>query len=109
MTLARRDDLHLVPSFDAIGHGCCDLRPRVVRGGRRLDAVYVPIGLGSGICGVIAARDLLGLGNRDNRRRCGERAAYALSVEAGRVVATNQLRRSLTGWPCASRIRKPSR
>ena len=26
-----------------------------------LDAVYVPIGLGSGICGVIAARDALGL------------------------------------------------
>ncbi len=26
-----------------------------------LDAVYVPIGMGSGICGTIAARDALGL------------------------------------------------
>src|SRR3954463_6734665 len=31
------------------------------KGGPDLDTVYVPIGLGSGICGVIAARDLLGL------------------------------------------------
>lgn len=83
------DGLHLVPSF----------HPLLVRGvgsyglelfGARpdLDTVYVPIGLGSGICGVLAARDALGL-------RCevvgvvAERApAYALSVEAGRPVET---------------------
>ena len=31
------------------------------RGVSDLDAVYVPIGLGSGICGAILTRDLLGL------------------------------------------------
>ena len=29
-----------------------------------LDVVYVPIGMGSGICGLIAVRDLLGLKTR---------------------------------------------
>src|SRR5207244_12533406 len=55
-----------------------------------LDVVYVPIGLGSGICGVIAAREALGL-------RCdivgvvAENApTYALSFAAGRAVSTNR-------------------
>ena len=32
-----------------------------MRGAPDLDTVYVPIGLGSGICGMMAARDALGL------------------------------------------------
>ena len=54
-----------------------------------LDAVYVPIGLGSGICGVISARDVLG-----HRAKVigviSERAnMYRLSLEAGHPVAIN--------------------
>src|SRR3546814_4202801 len=42
-----------------------------------LDAVYVPIGMGSGICGMIAVRDALGLrteivGVRSEERRVGK-------------------------------------
>lgn len=54
-----------------------------------LDAVFVPIGLGSGICGVIAARDLLGLSTQVIGVQSTEAPAYALSFAAGRVVATN--------------------
>src|ERR1041385_3709595 len=54
-----------------------------------LEAVYVPIGLGSGVCGVISARDALG----HKARVIGvisERAnMYRLSLEAGRPVAIN--------------------
>jgi threonine dehydratase len=54
-----------------------------------LDAVYVPIGLGSGICGVISARDALG----HKAKVIGvisERAnMYRLSLEAGHPVAIN--------------------
>jgi len=54
-----------------------------------LDAVYVPIGLGSGICGTIAARDALG----HKARVIGvvaERAnTYRLSLDAGRLIPTN--------------------
>jgi len=54
-----------------------------------LDTVYVPIGLGSGICGVIAMRDALGLSTKVVGVVSIEAAAYALSFAAGKVVATN--------------------
>ena len=54
-----------------------------------LDTVYVPIGLGSGICGVIAAREAL----RHSTEIVGVVAenapTYALSFAAGRRVSTN--------------------
>jgi threonine dehydratase len=54
-----------------------------------LDAVYVPIGLGSGICAVIGARDALGLRTKVVGVVSDRANAYRLSVEAGRVVATS--------------------
>jgi threonine dehydratase len=54
-----------------------------------LDVAYVPIGLGSGISGMIGMRDALGL-KTSIVGVVAERAnAYRLSVEAGRVVPTN--------------------
>ena len=54
-----------------------------------LDAVYVPIGMGSGISGLISARDMLGL-KTDIIGVVSENAnAYALSFEAGKPVNTN--------------------
>jgi threonine dehydratase len=54
-----------------------------------LDVAYVPIGLGSGISGMIGVRDALGL-KTEIVGVVAERAnAYRLSVEAGRVVPTN--------------------
>jgi threonine dehydratase len=54
-----------------------------------LDTVYVPIGLGSGICGLIGTRDLLRLSTRIVGVVAGGANAYRLSVAAGRAVATN--------------------
>jgi threonine dehydratase len=55
----------------------------------QLDAVFVPIGLGSGVCGMIGARDALG----HKAKVFGvvsERAnTYRLSLDAGRCVPTN--------------------
>ncbi len=53
-----------------------------------LDTVYVPIGCGSGICGVIAARDALGLATKvvgvvSDQADCAKR-----SVEAGHLIET---------------------
>jgi threonine dehydratase len=53
-----------------------------------LAALYVPIGLGSGICGCILARDLLGLKTEIIGVQSTEAPAYALSFAAGRVVTT---------------------
>ena len=55
-----------------------------------LDVVYVPIGLGSGICGVISARDLLGLKTEVVAVVAENAPAYARSLAAGRVVETNR-------------------
>ena len=53
-----------------------------------LDEVYVPIGCGSGICGVIAWRDALGLKTRVVGVVSANADCYALSFEAGKPVET---------------------
>jgi threonine dehydratase len=54
-----------------------------------LDTVYVPIGLGSGICGVIGARDALGHRARIVGVVAESANSYSRSVTAGHVVPTN--------------------
>jgi threonine dehydratase len=57
-----------------------------------LQAVYVPIGMGSGICGLITVRDLLGLDTEIVGVVSRNAPAMALSFEAGRVVTTDTAR-----------------
>ncbi len=54
-----------------------------------LHTVYVPIGLGSGICAVIAVRDALGLSTRIVGVVSDRANAYRRSFDAGRVVQTD--------------------
>jgi threonine dehydratase len=54
-----------------------------------IDTLYVPIGLGSGICGLIAARDAMGLATRIVGVVAERANAYRLSFDAGRVVPVN--------------------
>ena len=54
-----------------------------------LDIVYVPIGLGSSICGTIGARDALGLKTRIVGVVSDHANAYRLSFDQGHVVPTN--------------------
>lgn len=61
---------------------------------KNLDTVYVPVGMGSGICGMMAARDALGLKTKIVGVVSAAAPAYALSYAANRVVthpATTQL------------------
>ncbi len=55
-----------------------------------LDAVYVPIGLGSGICGAILARDLLGLATEIVGVQSAGADPYVRSVAAGYLVGLNR-------------------
>ncbi len=60
--LAGRERLHLVRSYDPLlVRGVASYALELFRAVGDIDVVYVPIGLGSGISGVIAARDALGL------------------------------------------------
>jgi threonine dehydratase len=54
-----------------------------------LDTVYVPIGLGTGICGVIGMRDALGLSTRVAGVVAQNADAYRRSFEAGKLVVTD--------------------
>ncbi len=60
--LAAERDLHMVTSFHPLlVTGVATYSLELLRAVADLDTVYVPIGLGSGICGMLAARDALGL------------------------------------------------
>ena len=52
-----------------------------------LDAVYVPIGMGSGICGIVAARNALGLRTEVIGVVAARATAYAQSFAAGPIAA----------------------
>ena len=54
-----------------------------------LDAVFVPIGLGSGVCGVIGARDALQRKAKVYGVVSDRANTYRLSLDAGRLVPTN--------------------
>ena len=90
MRLAGERGLSMVPSFHRdLVRGVATYALEFFRATPALDTVYVPIGLGSGICGVIAVRDILGLSTRVVGVVSTEAPAYALSFAAGKVVATN--------------------
>ena len=87
---AATDGLHLVPSFDPLlMQGVASYGVELLRAVAGLDTVYVPIGLGSGICGMIAARAALGRKTEIVGVVAENAPTYALSVAAGEPVATN--------------------
>jgi len=67
-----------------------------------LDVVYVPIGLGSGICGMIAARRALGLKAQIVGVVSEQAPAYALSFEKQRAVEHGVSTRLADGMACRS-------
>ncbi len=104
--IAARDGLEFAPSFAPdLVLGVATYALELFRGARPLDALYVPIGLGSGICGCIAARDLLGLQTEIIGVQSTEADAYARSVAAGRLVTTPSANTRADGM--ATRIPDP--
>ena len=91
----------IIPSFHPLlSRGIATYAFELFRAVPDLDTVYVPIGLGSGICGVIAARDALGLATRVVGVVAEEAPAYALSFEAGRAVSTESADTVADGLAC---------
>ena len=81
--------LHMVPSFHPdLVLGVATYALELLRAAPDLDVLYVPIGQGSGICGCIMARDLLGLKTEIVGVQSTEAPSYALSFAAGTVVTT---------------------
>lgn len=81
--------LHMVPSFHTdLVLGVATYALELFRAASDLDILYVPIGQGSGICGCIMARDLLGLKTEIVGVQSTEAPSYALSLAAGKIVST---------------------
>jgi threonine dehydratase len=88
--LAAGEGLHLVRTFHPIlVRGVASYGLELFRAVPDLDIVYVPIGQGSGISGVIAAREALGRKAEIVGVVAENAPAYALSFDAGAPVATN--------------------
>jgi threonine dehydratase len=99
--LAAERKLHFVESFAPdLVRGVASYGLELFRGAGALDTVYVPIGLGSGICGVIAARDALGLRTEVVGVVAERAAAYALSFVARKPVATSSADTVADGMAC---------
>jgi threonine dehydratase len=99
--IAEQRKLHFVRSFHpALVEGVSTYGWELIRAVPDLATIYVPIGLGSGICGTIAARDLLGLKTEIVGVVADNAAAYALSFEARRPVSTNSADTIADGVAC---------
>lgn len=99
--LALEQKLHHVPSFHPdLVLGVASYALELFRGAPALDAVYVPIGLGSGICGLIAARDALGLKTEIIGVVAAGAPAYALSFAAGKLIETGLPQTIADGVAC---------
>ncbi|HTO82606.1 MAG TPA: threonine dehydratase [Methylomirabilota bacterium] len=101
MGLAAERSLHPLRSFHpwlVAGVGTYALE--LFRSVPDLDAVYVPIGLGSGIAGTIAARDALGLKTKVVGVVAENAAAYALSFARKAPVSTNSADTIADGMAC---------
>src|SRR5436189_1268267 len=90
MEMASAGGLEFVPSFhrDFIV-GVATYAYELFTAVEGLDTIYVPIGLGSGICGVIGTRDLLKLRTAIVGVVASGANAYSLSLAAGGVIQTN--------------------
>jgi len=99
--LARERGLCMVESYnDDLVAGVASYALELFRGSPPLDAVYVPIGLGSGITGTIAARDALGLATEIVGVVAENAPAYALSFARRAKVSTNSADTIADGVAC---------
>ncbi len=87
--VAKAEGLHFLPSFHRdLVVGVATYALELFTAVRDLDAVYVGVGMGSGLCGLITVRDLLGLKTRIIGVSAVNAPANARSFAAGHPVTT---------------------
>ncbi len=100
-SLARDQGLHMVPSFHhLLVSGVASGTLELLRAVPDLETVYVPIGLGSGICGAVAARNALGSSAEIVGVVSAHARAYAASFTARRPVSEEVTTRLADGMAC---------
>ena len=107
VVLAEERGLEAVPSFDRdLCRGVATYAHELFSAAGQLDTVYVPVGLGSGICGLITIRDLLGLDTEIVGVVSELAPATALSFAAGSPVSTDTSATFIDG--VATRVPDPA-
>jgi threonine dehydratase len=99
--IARERGWHRMPSFHPLlvaGVGTYALE--LLRAAPALDVVYVPIGQGSGLCGVLAAREALGAACEVVGVVSTGAPAYALSLARGEPVSHDVTTTLADGMAC---------
>jgi threonine dehydratase len=100
--LAAERQLHWMPAYHRdLAWGNAVSMLDFLRNTPPLDLVYVPIGMGSGACALISARDALGLPTRIIGVASMQAPAIALSYEARSVVSFAASTRIADGIACA--------
>jgi threonine dehydratase len=100
-SLARDKGLHMVPSFHRLlVTGVASAGLELFRAVPDIETVYVPIGLGSGICGAVAARNALGSSAEIVGVVSAHARAYAASFAARRSVSEEVTTRLADGMAC---------
>lgn len=94
-------NLEFVPSFHpALVTGVATYALELFLAVPELETIYVPIGMGSGICGLIETRDLMGLQTEIIGVVSTEALAYKLSVEGDDIVNTDTANTFADGVAC---------
>ena len=99
--LAAENGWHRIPSYDPmLVTGVATYALEMLRGCPLLDTVYVPIGMGSGVSGMIAARNALGLPTKIVGVVSRQANAFVLSLAAGKIVESAATTRIADGVAC---------
>lgn len=103
--LANDSGLHLVPAFHPLllrGVAVCGME--LLSAVQDVDTVYVPIGLGSGISGMVAARNALGHRAKIVGVVSAHARAYALSFAAKRIFESEVTTALADGMACRTPV-----
>ncbi len=102
-TLAASEGFHMICPFHPwLVQGVASYGLELFRAVAGLDAVFVAVGMGSGICSLITARNALGMKTRIYGVVSENAPAYALSFRAGKVVNTDTADTLADGVACRS-------
>lgn len=98
---AEAEGLHMLPSFhECLMQGVGTYSMEFFKAQPDLETVYVPIGMGSGITGMISARDALGLKAKIVGVVAKGAPAYGLSFAAGKKILTDSADTIADGMAC---------
>lgn len=100
-SVAQERGLHMVPAFHPLlVAGVATYSYELFKAVKDIEVAYVPIGLGSGICGMVAVRDALGLKTEVVGVVSAHASAYAESFNAKRIIESPVSTKLADGVAC---------